>query len=150
MPFRFPLEAVFHFRKSVEHQHELRLRAANQQVARVRHVLEHLDQNIGQLRDANSRQLTAGTTSAEMMFALRREAAQLQQRAELERELARVENLRDQQQKIFRQARRAREIFESLRQHQLEAYQRETARREQRELDDLFLIRRAHSLRQPG
>ena len=150
MPFRFPLEAVFHFRKSVEHQHELRLRTANQQVARVRHVLEHIDQMIRHLRDANSRQLIAGTTSAEMRFALKREATLLQQRAELERELARVENLRDQQQKIFRQARRAREIFESLRQHQLEAYQREAARREQRELDDLFLIRRAHSLRQPG
>jgi flagellar export protein FliJ len=144
MAFRFPLEAVFHFRQSVEHQQELRLRAANQQVARARHLLEQLGHRIEEMRARQARELGAGTTAAELRFALLCEAALRQQRLERERDLQRLEALRDQQQTIFRQARRERETFESLRNRQLREYQRERARREQRQLDDVFLLRQAY------
>src|SRR5579863_10175673 len=132
MAFHFPLQAVFHFRQSVEHQQELRLRAANQQVARVRHLLDQLDERIRQLKIRQSQELGVGTTSAELRFALLTEASVHQQRQVAERELLRWQNLRDQQQKIFQQARRERETFESLRNHQLRDYERAAARREQR------------------
>lgn len=144
MAFHFPLQAVFHFRQSVEHQQELRLRAANQQVARVRHILEQIDDRIRQLQVRASQDLAIGTTSAELQFALYRQGTLHQQRLDTERELARWQTLRDQQQKIFQQARRERETFESLRNHQLREYQRDAARREQRQLDDLFLLRLAY------
>jgi len=144
MAFHFPLQAVFHFRQSVEHQQELRLRAANQQVARVRHLLDQLDERIRQLKIRQSQELGVGTTSAELRFALLAEAAVHQQRQVAERELQRWQNLRDQQQQIFQQARRERETFESLRNHQLREYERHAARREQRQLDDLFLLRQAY------
>lgn len=144
MAFHFPLHAVFHFRQSVEHQQELRLRAANQQVARVRHLLDQLDERIRQAQIRESQELSAGTTSAELRFTLGAEAALLQQRQDGERELSRWQSLRDQQQKIFQQARRERETFESLRNHQFREYQRDAARREQRQLDDLFLLRQAY------
>ncbi len=144
MAFHFPLQAVFHFRQSVEHQQELRLRTANQQVAKVRHLLDQIDDRIhhGQLRQSQA--LEAGTTSAELRFALAGESRLHQQRQEAERELMRWQNLRDQQQKIFQQARRERETFESLRDHQWQQYRRDAARREQRELDDLFLLRQSY------
>jgi flagellar export protein FliJ len=144
MAFRFPLEAVFHFRQSMEHQQELRLRAANQQVARARHLLEQLDRRIQEMRASRSRELSAGTTAAELRFGEQCEAAFEQQRQQRERELLRLEALRDQQQKIFRQARRERETFESLRNRQLAEYRRDRVRREQRQLDDLFLLRQAY------
>jgi flagellar export protein FliJ len=143
MAFHFPLQAVFHFRQSVEHQQELRLRAANQQVAKVRHLLDQLDERIRQLQLRESQELGVGTTSAELRFALSGEASLREQRENAERELLRWQNLRDQQQKIFQQARRERETFESLRDHQLGEYRRDAARREQRQLDDLFLLRQA-------
>ena len=144
MAFHFPLQAVFHFRQSVEHQQELRLRTANQQVAKVRHLIDQIDDRIQQIQTRQSQQLEAGTTSAELRFALTSEAWLRQQRQEAERELLRWQNLRDQQQKIFQQARRERETFQSLRDHQLLQYQRDAARREQRQLDDLFLLRQAY------
>lgn len=144
MAFQFPLQAVFHFRQSVEHQQELRLRAANQQVAKVRHLLDQLDDRIQQVQQRESQELDIGTTSAELRFALGCEAALHQHRQDAERELLRWQNLRDQQQKVFQQARRERETFESLRNHQLREYQRDAARREQRQLDDLFLLRQAY------
>jgi flagellar export protein FliJ len=144
MAFHFPLQAVFHFRQSVEHQQELRLRTANQQVAKVRHLIDQIDDRIRQVRTHASQQLGAGTTSAELRFALAEESWLRQQRLEAEREFVRWQNLRDQQQKIFQQARRERETFESLRDQQLQQYQRDAARREQRQLDDLFLMRQAY------
>ncbi|HXY78155.1 MAG TPA: flagellar export protein FliJ [Candidatus Acidoferrales bacterium] len=144
MAFRFPLEAVFHFRQSVEHQEELRLRAANQHLARARHLLEHVDQRIAEMRTRQSQQLTEGTTAAELRFALLCDAALHDERREIERQILRLEALRDKQQTIYRRARRERETFESLRNRQLAEYRRGQARREQRQLDDLFLLRQAY------
>jgi flagellar export protein FliJ len=144
MAFHFPLQAVFHFRQSVEHQQELRLRAANQQVSRVRHLLDQLNERIRQVRIRESQELGLGTTSAELHFALWGEASLRQQRQDAELELSRWQTLRDRQQKIFQQARRERETFEILRNHQLREHKREAARREQRQLDELFLLRQAH------
>ncbi len=144
MAFRFPLQAVFHFRQSIEHQQELRLRAANQLVARTRHLIEQLDARMEEMRIKHSYELGSGTTAAELRFALQCEAVLLHHRQALQGELLRLEKLRDEQQKIFQQARRERETFESLRDHQLQEYERDRARREQREIDDLFLLRRAY------
>lgn len=144
MPFHFPLQAVFHFRQSVEHQQEMRLRAAHQNVARVRHLLEQLDQCLRQAHALCFEDLRAHSTGAELHFALLREASLLEQRPNLERELSRLEKLRDQQQRAFRHARQEREMIESLRDRQLHAYERDQSRREQRQLDDLFLLREAY------
>lgn len=48
-------------------------------------------------------------------------------------ELQRFQNLRDEQQKRFQQARRERETVESLRDTQLREYTRDATRREQRQ-----------------
>jgi flagellar export protein FliJ len=144
MPFRFPLQALLHFRQSVEHQQELRLRAANQQVARVRHALEQLDGRIRQTQAVYSQYLAGGTTGAELSFLETTEGLLRAQRQEGEHELLRCQHVRDQQERVFRQARRERETFESLRDEQLRAYERDQSRREQRRLDDLFLMRKTY------
>jgi flagellar export protein FliJ len=144
MPFHFSLDAVLHFRKSMEHQQELRLRAAHQQVARVRHFLEQAEQRIKDSEHRRCDQLGSGMTAAELHFFLLGESALRRQMQELHRELVRIEALRDKQQRIYQQARQEREILDSLRDHQLGEYERNAARREQRAVDDLFLLRQAY------
>jgi len=144
MPFHFSLQAVFHFRQSVEHQEEMLLRAANQRAARVRHLLDQLEAVIRTEEILLSERLVAGTTSAELRFALSRAAALEEHHQVLEHELARVQELRDQRQKVFRQARQQREALESLRDRQLGEYERAASRREQRQVDDLFLLRQTY------
>jgi flagellar export protein FliJ len=144
MPFRFPLQALLHLRQAVEHQQELRLRAANQQVARVRHALEQIDDRIGQTHFLSSEYLIQGTTGAELLFLETSEAALHSQRREVQQELQRCQHVRDQQERAFRQARRERETFETLRSQQLRDYLLDQARREQRQLDDLFLMRKTY------
>ncbi len=144
MAFHFPLRAVLHFRESVEHQQELRLRAANQQVARVRHLIEQMDARREELHTTQARKLGSGMTAAELQFELLCEAELLRYRRELEQQHARLQQVRDQQREIFYQARRAREMLEAVRDRQLRLYQKEAARREQRSLDDQFLMRREY------
>jgi flagellar export protein FliJ len=144
MPFHFPLQAVLHYRESLEHQQELRLRAANQQVARVRRALEQQGARLQDLRASQGQELLAGTTAAEMRFTALCESALKHQQQQLERELQRVQSLRDEQQKLFVQARRQRETLAGLRDSQRRDYDRTTARREQRQLDDAFLLRRSY------
>ena len=153
MAFRFPLQAILHFRQSVEHQQELRLRAANQQVARGQHGVEQLDLRRRELQAARAQELGAGVTAAELRFGLQCEAELERQRRELEVQRVRLQQQREQQREVFRQARRARETLEAVRDEQLRRYRQEAARREQRRLDDLFLLRREYlrrSQRLPG
>lgn len=145
MPFRFPLETVLHLRRSLERQQELRLRAANQQVMRVHHMIDLLDGHLREMKSHSSQHLLQGTAAVELHFALLCEGTLGKHRLVLERELLRLEELRDQQQKAYQQARRERETFESLRERQLLEYKRDAARREQRQLDDAFLLRQAHA-----
>jgi flagellar export protein FliJ len=134
---------VLHLRQSLEHQQELRLRSANQQVARVRHLLEQMDLHRERLLLLQGDELIAGTTAAELRFSLLCDGEILRHRRELEQQLVRLQQLRDQQREIFQQARRARETLESVRDRQLLMYQKQAARREQRNMDDLFLLRRS-------
>jgi len=144
MPFHFKLKTLLHFRQSLEHQQELRLRAANQQVARVRHLIEQMDARRKELHNVHSKTLSSGMTAVELQFELLCDSELLRHRRELEQQLARLEQLRDQQREIFHRARQARETLETVRDQQLRLYQKEAARREQRNLDDLFLMRREY------
>jgi len=144
MAFHFPLQAVLHYRESLEHQQELRLRAANQQMARVRHLIDQMDVHRRQLHSIHSRELTSGTTAAELRFGLLCDAELLRHRQALEQQLLLIEKARDQQREIFQQARRARETLEGVRDQQFRVYKKDSARRQQRSLDDLFLLRREY------
>jgi len=144
MAFRFPLEAVLHFRQSLEHQQELRLRAANQLVARVQGLIQQVEVRREEIRSAQVEELAAGTTAVELQFELLCATELVRQRRELEQQLARLKQLREQQREIFYQARRARETLEAVRDQQLRLYQKKAGRRQQRSLDDLFLLRRQY------
>jgi flagellar FliJ protein len=144
MPFHFPLQTVLHYRQSMEHQQELKLRAANQQVARAQHLIEQMDLQRKELQSREMEELSSGISAAELQFGVLREAALLRRRREFEQQLTRVQQLRDQQREIFQRARRGRKMLESVRDQQLQLYKKDAARREQRSLDDLFLMRREY------
>jgi flagellar export protein FliJ len=144
MPFHFSLQPVLHFRESVEHQQELRLRAANQQVARVRHLIEMLDARGREQYSIRTAELNTGMRAAELRFVLLCEAELARHRLELEKELARLQRLRDEQRATYQQARRARETLAALRDQQALFYRKQANRLEQRNLDDLFLMRREY------
>jgi len=144
MPFHFRLHAILHFRKSIEHQQELRLRAANQQVARMRHLIEQVEARRQELAAARGRELSAGVTAAELRFGLQCDAELVRHKKDLQQQLQRFQQLRDQQRELFQQARKNRETLEAIHEQQLHLFEQEAARRQQRSQDDLFLLRREY------
>jgi flagellar export protein FliJ len=144
MAFQFKLASVLHLRQSLEHQQELKLRAANQQVARVRHLIEQLDLRRQHWHDVQTKNLVQGLRAAELQFELLCDAELLRHRGLLEQELARQQQLREQQRELFQQARRARETLAAVRDKQLRLYNQDAVRKEQRNLDEMFLLRREY------
>ncbi len=142
MGFEFAFQALYRLRQSVEHQQELRLRAANHQVAKVRHAIDQVHEQLQRLQTVSTRHLDVGTTAAEIRFALSTMDFLAARDQDLQRILRHACSIRDQQENIFRQARRECETLEILRDQQLNTYKRLQMRREQRTLDDLFLLRR--------
>lgn len=144
MPFHFSLQPVLHLRESLEHQQELRLRAANQQVARVRHMIEVVEQRRQELHSSQLQELGSGTTAAELRFGLQCEGELIRQRRELEQHLAIAQQACEKQRELYQQAKRARETLESVRDQKFRLHQKMERRREQRNLDDAFLLRREY------
>ena len=146
MSFHFSLETILNLRRSVEHQEELRLRAVHQALRKVRHQIELLDSRIHQQKGQVREEVEKGTTGAEIQFHLQTQTGLQLTRKGLERESAKLEKVCVQQQQRFRHARQQREILESLREQRLSTYERERLRRDQRALDELYLLRLPNKL----
>ena len=144
MAFRFPLESVLQYRRSQEHQQELRLRAVSHRVSSLRLRIVDLEKRFAELRIRQSDELKHGTTAAELVFLMKYETSLQGQHRRLKRDLERLEDLRQQHQQAFLESRRERETLENLKAGEAKAYECEHQRREQRQFEDLFLLRRAY------
>jgi flagellar export protein FliJ len=142
MPFHFPLEPLLRYRRSTEHQQELRLQLANQRVTAIERPIAEIGQSLQRMLLTEARQLQSGWSAAEMQFHIFCRSTLLRQRGELENQLAREQMHCRECVAELRRARQLREAVESLRNEQLNIYQQEAARRDQRDFDDLFLLRR--------
>lgn len=142
MAFHFPLAGVLRFRKSIEHQEELGLLAANQQVTQTEQRIVEVDERTAASLAREARQLESGLTAAEIQFDVLCRATLARRRLELEEELEQRKKIRDRQLETYRQAKRSREVLDTLRDHQFQLYRQQQLREEQRQLDDLFLLRR--------
>ncbi len=144
MAFHFPFDPVLSYRRNVERRQEIELRVANERVRSVIERIAELREQLRQIGRTRASQLSSGTTAAEVLFLAQQELVRLAAGHLLVAELAHAQKARDQAQAAYRIARRDREILERLRDYRWREYEREAARREQQESDDLFLLRRAY------
>jgi len=147
MPFHFPLSSLLRLRESLEKNELQRLQALAAQIAQVRAEIESLDTQIESSRREVLEQAAAGISGAELHIAALGEFARLELRAKLIVRRDELERARQVQQARYVDARQRREILSSLQERQRSAYQHEQARREQQQVDELFLIRRSSKKR---
>ncbi|HEX3353854.1 MAG TPA: flagellar export protein FliJ [Terriglobales bacterium] len=141
--FSFSLQALLRFRQSVEEQQLLRLRAANLKAAQVRNQIADLNSGLAAIASAGALELSAGVSGAQLHFDRLCCLAMVQRRSRLQEDLALCEQERMQRSEEFRQARRQREVLDRLRKQQFDRYRLQQERQEQRQFDDLLLLRRA-------
>lgn len=146
MAFRYPLQSLLRLRESLERQEEQRLFALAVVASRLRGRLEELLRSEQDVRRAELQEIASGTPGAFIQFAEFRDNTAQNVRRRLESELARAEQKRLGQLAVYQTARQNREVLQGLREQQETAYELEIERREQRDLDDAFLIRKRSSL----
>jgi flagellar export protein FliJ len=145
MSFRFALEGLLRVRLSRERQRELALQQAHQRVNEVRHKIESVDERVAALNECEQRELCGGLRASELKFYGLCRSVLGQYRQELEAEMARRQEELRISSALLTQARTEREAVETVRRHQLAAYRLNEARKDQRALDDLFLMRKFNS-----
>ena len=144
MPFRYRLQSVLRLRRSLEHQEEQRLFALAAIVNRLRAELgrrQALDLSARRAALAEMEELSGFSSGAQLQFRARCDAASQAVIERLKTQLQEAERKRLEQLAVYQGARQQREIFEGLRDHQKEVYDRELARHEQQANDEAFLLR---------
>lgn len=141
MAFRFSLAAVLNLRKSVERQEYLNLEKIHQEIAKIQAQVTQAEQQKIAIQQSRDTQLTESMPSVflqslyEQVFALERHIDSLKVL------LAELATKKDQQIKVYTEARQKREVLESLREKQHAAYLHEENKRQQILMDDLYLAR---------
>jgi flagellar export protein FliJ len=141
MAFHFALEAVLRLRRSQERAARLKLESivAEQQRTQVR-LRETTERSFEQHRQFQ-RRLAGGMAGTELQFEMEREVRVKAVCQELQNKIGELEKQRIAQVQTYYATRRNLELVENLRQRKLDDYRTEQARREQQELDALFLLR---------
>jgi flagellar export protein FliJ len=139
--FRFPLQPVLRLRKSLEHLERQRLEIVTHQLAKLREESERLKKEQGAAAERLAKAMERGLTSVELHYELACSQARERRQIALAKGIAALVQQRQSQIVAFRHARQQRQILDNLRNRQLEIYEQLEARREQQQLDDLFLIR---------
>ena len=141
MAFRFSLAAVLNLRQNIERQEYLNLERIQQEIAKVQNQLTEAAQQKSDLQQSRDSQLVESMPSVllqslyEQVFAIEKHMESLKAL------LVELAAKKDQQMKVYTQARQKREVLESLREKQHGAYVLEENKRQQTLMDDLFLAR---------
>lgn len=143
MAFHFSLDVLLRMWKSREKFERLRLETLAAKIQRLLHEIEAVERASREERRNLARTLSEGVTASQLHFALLCTDGQRRFRNLMEKQVAELMKQHEAQRKIFEHARRQCETLENLRSRKLEAYRAEEAREMQRQMDELFLSRRA-------
>lgn len=145
MPFRYPLATVLRYRASLELREYLALEKLQQELTLVELKIRQLENDFTVAGKNRTTELAQGTSAVSVQAAYDYEKALEQYREVLRSRWQERKSAWRQQLASYERARRNRETLEKLRDQQLEAYNREQAKRSQAAIDDLFLARRRGS-----
>lgn len=141
MAFHFPLEAILRLRRGQERLERLKLEAIASELARARRQLEIMTEQFFESRRRFQQQMGQGTSGSELQFENARSVSVTAARRALNVRILELDRQRLKQVEAYMKARQGREILENLRGRKFEIYRQALSRREQQELDDLFLMR---------
>ncbi len=143
MAFRFSFQPLLRLRRSLESREQLRLETIVKEVLRARQELERAEQENRAASQRLAAAMLHGMKGVELHFEQVCAAARQQIAEQLRSKLEELERLRAAQLAVLQKARQDREILESLRRRQYELYRQVHSRREQQQIDELFLMGRA-------
>lgn len=145
MPFRFPLATVLRVREITEKREERMLQKIQTEIAQVLLQVEELTAAIVHVHDIRERAMQVPIPAGQLHSLLWEADAIIDRKKSLVRHLELLEQKREEQVATYQAAHRAREMLTDMLKRQRDAYDQESARRQQRQLDDLFVARHYRS-----
>jgi flagellar protein FliJ len=142
MAFQFSLEAILHLRRGQERTERLKLETIASEKARAKMLLANMTEQFFESQRRFQQQMGHEKFGAELQFEDARAERVAAARRALETRIAKLEQERLKQLEVYKKAHQNREILENLRARKFDVYRQELSRREQQQLDDLFLMRR--------
>ena len=141
MAFHFSLETILRLRRGQERAERLKLEAIASERARALRQLEIMTEQFFESRRRFQKLMVQGTSGSELQFENARSESVTAARRALKARISELEQQRLKQVEVYMKARQSREILENLRNTKFEVYRQMLSRREQQELDALFLMR---------
>lgn len=141
LPFRFSLASVLQLRKSIERRAEISLMSTQLEIARARHRIDELTDEIAKVCQEREKDLR-NSAPANCLKARQAEIS-----AAIEAKQTLLETLQDlnlqrvNQMKVYQAAHTDCQALTDLRTQQKNLYEQEEMRREQKQLDDIFASR---------
>ena len=142
MAFHFPLATVLRVRAIIEEREERMLQRILFEITKTLEVIVRTDGEIAG-SDASRRSDVLKPFLGSNIHASYGEVEELKlSRKDLEGKLEKLEQLRDKQLAVYRTARMNREMITDMRDEKRGVYDSDTARREQKALDDNYISRK--------
>lgn len=138
MAFHFSLDSVLRFRESLEQREEVVLLRIQQELAEVRNAIDQITADIANAEKAREQALQQPIPAARLQAMLCEKQAALEHKKNLLASLQALEQKRTEQMKIYQAAHRGRRMLTEMESRQLDAYEQERARDQQKFLDDVF------------
>jgi flagellar FliJ protein len=143
--FQFSLATVLRVRRILEEQEERLLQKILFEITQTREALANIDAAIAG-SDVSRLENVFKPLMGRNLHTTYGELQELKQnKYNFEGQLQKLEQLRDQQLKIYEKARRNREMLTDMRAEKRSAYESDLARLEQKALDDNFIARRGRN-----
>jgi flagellar export protein FliJ len=141
MPFRFTLDSILRYRKTIERVEEITLHKIVQEIVSTQQQLEQTEANWQSFRTQRDRDLAKGLPAIHLQELSEKETYFANQVSALRARLRDLESKRLVQLVVFQIAQQNREVLSEMRQQKHDSYDREQRRQEQKIQDDLFLSR---------
>jgi len=144
MAFHFPLATVLRVRESLEKKEQQALDQCYRHLYMVQKRLSETDARVKRLREEYADRLATGTKAAGAQCLIEEQLRVEQLRDTILKQLTQAQQALQEQLARFRAARQQREVITELRRSAYWEWSRHEAQREQRLVDDLYLLRRLH------
>lgn len=146
MLFQFSLAAVLRMRESVEDREKLNLQRIQAEITKVSQYIDDLTACIAEARTAQELAMRQPTPAGHLQTFQWEAQATAEKRALLQKQLTSLEKKRVDQMKIYEAAHRDREALTAIYERQRRTWELDHARRDQKQLDDLTIMRRCRAV----
>lgn len=150
MRFQFPLAAVLRLRESVEQREELVLQSIRVEIANVSQHIEDLTASVMAARTSQERAMRQPTPAGHLQTVLWECQIAAEKKTALRKQLASLEKRCVEQMKIYEAAHRDCEVLTTMLERQRRMWELNNARKQQKELDDIFIMRRRRAGEENG